>query len=328
MKKWKMIRGAEIIIENWVKIKKGDRLCIVTSNEHYKECRYMMDVAERHGARVNILFVDQEGIHVGNYFDDNPEIFRPYDVIIGASDYSIITTKAADVAIAEGKRLLSLPLSTNNKESMLGYDFLTMDPDETRITAETAMGMIGHPDEVHIKTDLGTDLYMSMKDRNYTFFNGQFWARHPFSSSSFEICIPIIETATRGTLVVDGSFGYIGKAKQPVRLQWEQGRIVDIEQNDEGKRLAEYFRSYEDDAMYVGGELGIGLNEISRCRGNCYIEDESTYGTFHIGVGRNVGLGGVHKASGHFDLVSKKPDIWFDNKLVMKHGSFLMPNND
>ena len=31
------------------------------------------------------------------------------------------------------------------------------------------------------------------------------------------------------------------------------------------------------------GELGIGLNELSKIEGNCYIEDESAYKTFHIG---------------------------------------------
>lgn len=50
--------------------------------------------------------------------------------------------------------------------------------------------------------------------------------------------------------------------------------------------------------MVVAAEFGIGLNTHSRCAGNCYIEDESTYGTFHIGFGRNIALGGVQDASG------------------------------
>ena len=54
--------------------------------------------------------------------------------------------------------------------------------------------------------------------------------------------------------------------------------------------------------------------------GNCYIEDESTFTTFHIGMGRNLALGGVHDAAGHFDLVFKYPTIYAGDVLIMKDG--------
>ena len=319
-------RGAKTVVDQWIRLRDQERLCIVTSKQHYDECVLMKEAAlSKHASAADILLVELEGIHVGDYFDQNPEVFDDYDVIIGASDYSIITTKAAERAISRGKRMLSLPLSTNNGESMLGFDFMMMDTDEARITAETAMGMIGQVNTIRIRTELGTDLTFSMKGRSYTFFNGTFWVRHPFSSASFEICMPIVENATNGTLVCDGSFGYIGKTEEPVHITLKDGRITEIEDNKEGRRLKEYFESYKDDRMYVAGELGIGLNEKSRCVGECYIEDESTYHTFHIGFGRNVGLGGKQKASGHFDLVTWDPDIWADGRLIMKHGDFVMP---
>lgn len=325
MEHFRMVRGARIIMRDWVKVHPGDKICLVTSVKHYSEVRLLQNAAEDLGGVVSILFVEQEGIHVGDYFDMNPQIFRPYDVIIGASDYSIITTKAAEIAVSSGKKMLSLPLSVNNGESMLGFDFITMDVDETRILAETAMGMIGHPSSVHITTALGTDLTFSMAGRDFTFFNGTFWPHHNFSSASFEICIPIVETATEGTLVCDGSFGYIGKVKSPVQIHFSHGRIDQIDDSPEGRRLADYIASYHDERMLVGGELGIGLNDKSRCAGECYIEDESTYGTFHIGLGRNIGLGGRQNASGHFDLVTWHPTISFDGRMVMKDGCMLMP---
>ena len=322
----KIAQGARAVINRWIRVRKGMSLCIVTSPLHLKECEYLKEEASKAGGIPTILLVEQEDIHVGEYFDENPDIFLPYDVIIGASDYSIITTKAADVALSAGKKVLSLPLSTSTSRSMLSFDFMFMDPAEARITAETAIGMIGKADTVHITTRSGTDLTMSIKDRPVSYFNGNFWPRHPFSSASFEIYCPIVETETEGTLICDGSFGYIGKVREPVRIEWKEGRIVSIEDSEEGRRLKTYFEQYHDTQMYVAGELGIGLNELSRCVGECYIEDESTYGTFHIGVGRNIGLGGKHEASGHFDLVTWHPTIWFDDKLIMKDGSFVMPD--
>lgn len=321
-----MRRGAKIVCTNWIKASPGEKICFVTSYKHEYECNLMLKYAKKLGADAYLLPVEGEGIHVGDYFDENPTIFKPYDVIIGATDYSIITTAAAEQAIKDGKRLLSLPLSTNTGTSMLAYNFMTMDCNDVRITAETAMGMIGRPSEVRITTDTGTDLTFSMKNRDFTFFNGTFWPRHNFSSASFEICIPIVETETNGILVCDGSFGYIGRAAKPVRIVYKSGRIQSIEDNDEGTRLKAYFESYSDPEMYVAAELGIGLNEKSRCAGECYIEDESTYGTFHIGMGRNIGIGGIHQASGHFDLVTWHPDIFFDGRKIMSHGSFLIPD--
>ena len=323
MEEWKLERGAETVIRKWIRLKKQERMCIVTSDQHYQEALLLEAAARKTGAAVSLMFVEQEGIHVGTYFDENPNIFNPYDVIIGASDYSILTTKAAERAMEKSKRLLSMPLATTSGESMLGFEFMTADPDWVYARGMQVLKAIPLPRKAHITTRLGTDLWISMNGRTPTVFNGQFWPGHHFSSSSFEICIPILEHCTSGVLVCDGSFSYIGRAREPVRMIFEDGRITEIEDTAEGNRLKEYFESYEDPEMYVAGELGIGLNPKSRCIGECYIEDESCLGTFHLGMGRNIGLGGIHHASGHFDLVTKSPDIEIDGIRIMKEGTFV-----
>ncbi|MCI2154025.1 MAG: hypothetical protein LKK26_04695 [Solobacterium sp.] len=129
MEEWKLERGAETVIRKWIRLKKEERLCIVTSGQHYMEALLLEAAARKAGAAVSLMFVEQEGIHVGDYFDENPNIFIPYDVIVGASDYSILTTKAAERAMEKSKRLLSMPLATTIGESMLGFEFMTADPD-------------------------------------------------------------------------------------------------------------------------------------------------------------------------------------------------------
>ena len=37
-------------------------------------------------------------------------------------------------------------------------------------------------------------------------------------------------------------------------------------------------------------------------------------------MGRNLSLGGVHNAAGHFDLVFQFPTIYADDTLIMKDG--------
>ena len=325
MDKSRMERGAHIIIDQWVNLKPDESLCIVTSNLHYQEALMLEDEALKRRGKVSVMIVPEEGIHVGNYFDDNPRIFDCYDVIIGASDYSIVTTKACDRAIRKGKKFLSLPLSTTNHESMLGFDFLTMDTDISKLKAEILIDHIKRCSAIRVETAAGTDLKFSMRRRKPGFFNGTFYTSCRYASASFEVFIPIVETATEGILMLDGSFGYIGKVNQPVRIHFENGKIVRIQDNESGRKLDAYMREYHDDRMYYGAEFGIGINSRSKCDGSCYIEDESTYGTFHIGLGRNIALGGKHEASGHFDLVTAKPTIYFDNSIVMKDGVITIP---
>ena len=41
--------------------------------------------------------------------------------------------------------------------------------------------------------------------------------------------------------------------------------------------------------------------------------------------GRNIALGGVQNAKGHFDLVCREPDIFTDNRQIMDRGKIIAP---
>lgn len=317
-------RGTKIIINNWMKIRPWDKLLIVTSDNHMKEAEILKHTAMKRSAFVSLLIVETKGRHVGIFFDKNETIFDDYTSIIAATDYSLVTTKAAKRAIQKHKKFLSLPLSTNDGLSMLGYDFLTMDTKKSRLMAKLIIKYLKHCSFIHIRTQIGTDLKMYKRGREPGFFNGVLKDGKGYSSASIEVYVPIEETKTTGIMVVDGSLGYIGRPAEPTKLIFLDGRIVDIEQTPTGKKLQKYMDDYEDSGIFVGGELGIGLNSFAKCRGHCYIEDESSYGTFHIGVGRNIGLGGCHEANGHFDLVCIDPDIFTDNRQIMSQGKIII----
>ena len=208
---------------------------------------------------------------------------------------------------------------------MLSYDFITMDTKKSKMMAMVVMKYISNSSMIQITTKAGTNLKVSKQGRNPGFFNGVVKDGNGYSSASFEIYVPIEESKTEGIMVVDGSLGYLGKPQNPIKIKFSGGKIIEIEQNSGGKALKEYIEKYKDSNMYIASEFGIGLNSYSKCRGNCYIEDESSYGTFHIGLGRNIALGGIQEASGHFDLVSLEPDIYADNRRIMQQGRFIVP---
>ena len=115
--------------------------------------------------------------------------------------------------------------------------------------------------------------------------------------------------------------GYIGLVERPLELGFENGRLTYIEPTPDGDRLRRFLESFDDPKMYRAAELGIGLNRLSRCRGASYIADESAFGTFHIGFGRNLALGGDHDAAGHFDIVVHNPTIFTGESVIMKNGA-------
>ena len=319
------LRGAKIIIHQWVKVRPWDNVLIVTGKDHMAEAQILKAVAQEKAKKVTILVVEKTGIHVGVFFDDNEEAFDPYSVVIAATEYSLVTTKAAKRAINKRKKFLSLPLSTNDGRTMLEYDFLMMDTKKSRLMAKVIMKYLHHSTKLRVTTPAGTNLQLSKIDRIPGFFNGVLKDGKGYSSASIEVYVPIEETKTEGIMVVDGSLGYIGRAEEPTKIVFHQGRIVDIEETVTGLKLKKYIEEYKDARIYIAGEFGIGLNSYSKCEGNCYIEDESSYGTFHIGLGRNIALGGIQNANGHFDLVCLEPDIYTDNRQIMQQGRIIIP---
>ena len=317
--------GAQIVITKWLKLKPWEPLLIVTSEEYIQEAHYLKRCALKRGARTDLMIVEKKGKQVGVFFDKNEFVFDGYKAVIGAADYSIVTTRAAKRAIARGSKFLSLPLLTNDKHSMLGYRFMRMDTKKSKLMARVIIKYLDASRVIRVTTKKGTDIRFYNHNRGAGFFNGVVKDGKGFSSASIEVYVPIEETKTVGTMILDGSLGYIGKVNQPFRIQLENGRITDIEENEDGRKLKEYLAEYQDDGMYVASELGIGLNSYAKCRGKCYIEDESAYGTFHIGFGRNIALGGIHEASGHFDLVAREPDIYVDNRMIMEQGKIIIP---
>lgn len=314
-----------IVIRDWLRLKPWEKLLIVTSENHLPEAEVLRRCAHKQSKSVDLMVVEKRGKHVGVFFDRHEDVFDGYHAVIGATDYSLVTTKAAKRAIKQRSKFLSLPLSTNNGRSMLSYRFMMMDTKKSKMMAGIIMKYLNASSFIHVRTELGTDLKLYKRNRRAGFFNGVVKDGNGFSSASIEVYVPIEETKTEGILVPDGSLGYIGRVEKPFHIYLEKGRIKEIEMTPEGERLKEYMSDFHDPGIYVASELGIGLNSYAKCRGNSYIEDESAYGTFHIGVGRNIALGGVHEANGHFDIVAGRPDIYADNRRIIERGKIIIP---
>lgn len=313
-------QGARIIVQHWLQAKPEDVLHFITDETKLREAEAFSQAAESFGAIPKVTILASDSVQAGDSVEEMRQIMSYANAIVGATNYSFITTPAVTYALRRGARFLSLPLSTNDGSSLMEQEFLRMDPRKAAALARPMLRSLRRWDSVHVTTKLGTDITLSVKGRKPGLFNGVAARPGACASASFEVYVPPVETETSGRVVLDGSMGYLGLVSEPLELRFEGGRLAEIADTADGRRLREYIESFGDGEMYCAAEFGIGLNQLSRCRGASYIEDESTYGTFHIGFGRNLALGGSHDAAGHFDIVVHSPTITAGQDVIMREG--------
>jgi leucyl aminopeptidase (aminopeptidase T) len=138
----------------------------------------------------------------------------------------------------------------------------------------------------------------------------------PATFPDIEINTSIVEDSGNGRIVIDGSISGAGVLDYPITLVVERGKIVDIEGGEEADQLRKRLDDFHDKNMYQIAEIGIGLNPEGCVRG-VIIEDESTLGTGHIGIGNNIFMGGMNQASSHIALVFTHPKIILDGKMII-----------
>lgn len=317
----KLEQGARIIVESWLHAQQEDVLHFITDETKLREAEAFAQATRRTGAIPKLTVLPADSIQSGDSIEQMRSILSYATAIVGATSYSFITTNAVDYALRHGARFLSLPLSTNCGQSLLEQNFLRMNPAAAARMGRPMLRRLKSCDSVRITTKLGTDITFSIRGRKPGIFNGVAARAGVCASASFEVYVPPVEDQTHGQVILDGSMGYIGLVKQPLELTFENGYLTHIGNTPDGQKLRAYLDHFGDPEMFCAAELGIGLNRLARCRGASYIEDESAYGTFHIGFGRNLALGGTHNAAGHFDIVIHKPTIYAGDTVLMKDGS-------
>lgn len=316
--------GISIIMNRWLGVRPGELILLVTDEAHRREMEAFDTWARGQDAVLKTIVVSSADVQRGTVIDDMAPLLASADVILGATEFSFITTRPVTEAVARGARFLSLPLSCADGTSLLENDFIDMDPAWAHRMAGSLFRVLNHSETIRVSTEKGTELTFRKRGRIAGSYCGRAERRGIVSSASFEVYVPIEEDQTEGRLVLDGSLGYLGLVQQPVEIRFEQGRLFIEKASPDGQRLTDYIKSFRDPKMFCSGEFGIGLNTVSCCRGVSYIEDESAYGTFHIGMGRNITLGGRQEATGHFDIVTHRPTITADTTVIMKNGEIVV----
>jgi leucyl aminopeptidase (aminopeptidase T) len=183
-------------------------------------------------------------------------------------------------------------------------------------------------DAVHVTSPLGTDLRLSIAGRQIAVDPGQIRAPGYYNLPAGECYVAPIETSANGILVVDKSFPDI-LIHEPIRLTFEQGRVVRIEGGAEAEQLRAVIADAETKPHGEGSrtiaELGIGTNPQARITGSV-MTDEKVMGTIHIAIGHNAvpPYNGQNVAPIHLDGVMGEPTLVVDGKTLIDRGDYLI----
>ncbi|TQK62874.1 leucyl aminopeptidase (aminopeptidase T) [Brevibacillus sp. AG162] len=237
------------------------------------------------------------------------------DVVVCVTQHSLTHTKARKEAAANGTRLATMPAIT---EDMFLAGAISADYTQVKALTERVTEMLTRASTVRIEK-AGKSLTFSIADRNGVPSTGMYV--NPGESGNLpsgEAYIAPLEGTAEGQILVDGSIAGIGKIDSPLLLTVQNGRITEAE----GTSAERLLQMLGDQDGRMLGEFGIGTNDKARITG-VVLEDEKVYGTIHVAFGSNNTFGGMIVAGVHIDLVVKEPDVYLDDKCIMKSGKLL-----
>lgn len=237
------------------------------------------------------------------------------DVVVCVTQHSLTHTKARKEAAANGTRLATMPSIT---EDMFLEGAIAADYTQVKALTERVTEMLTHARTVRIEK-AGKSLTFSIADRNGVPSTGMYV--NPGESGNLpsgEAYIAPLEGTAVGQILVDGSIAGIGKIDSPLLLTIQNGRIIEAE----GAMAERLLQTLGEQDGRMLGEFGIGTNDKARITG-VVLEDEKVYGTIHVAFGSNNTFGGTIVAGVHIDLVVKEPDVYLDDKCIMKNGKLV-----
>jgi leucyl aminopeptidase (aminopeptidase T) len=268
------------------------------------------------------------------------------NVIIWLSQFDDLEKFPADVRKAmisfwddvektvRGKPLLYVNLLSAGCIENMGIDYgrylesftkaVNVDYEKLRKVGDAFASELDGKKLVHVYDMKGTDLTFSIDKRHVgvevgtlkdCFSNGK---ECEVEVPGGEVYVAPVETSANGALVVEEFRDY---NIQNLELHFKKGKIASFKAEKGTDAFRDLLDKAEGDKDRIA-EFGIGINHAMKLTGY-RIYDEKALGTIHIAIGNNVHLGGVNKASIHWDFVLHSPNVEVDDVLLMKNGKFV-----
>jgi len=319
-------RGARIIIEECANIKSGEKVLVISDFNSVGTAELVAREAWAKKADVSILIMPPRKVDGEEPPKCVSEAMKKVDVILLAVSVSMTHTNASKEALGAGARILSL---TGVTEATIATEAFEADFKKERPICEEIAKKFSQGKEVRITSPSGTDLVLSAVGRQGNSHHCIIDSPGQFSAApNIEANFAPVEGTAEGMFVADLSIPYlgIGLLSEPIYFTIKKGKITKTEGGKQAEQIEKIWEEQNDPNVYNIAQVAVGLNpkikEAKGVLGCCY--DEGTYGTVHIGIGTSSNLGGVTKASTHFDALVNKPTVFVDGKKILEGGNVLI----
>lgn len=309
-------RGCKVVLKDCLDVKYGEKVLIVTDDAKLNIGSALYKEAKGLGAEAMLMVMEARKVSGEEPPAPVAKAMEEADVVICPTTSSLTHTNARINAVKRGVRIATMPGIT---EEMFAQGAMTANYQEVEALTLRLTELLSQAGQVRIVKE-GLTLSMSLKGRQGVASTGVY--KSPGMSGNLpsgEAYIAPLEGSAQGEMMIDGSMVGVGKLAEPLYVKLVDGLLTEIKGADADK--LQILLANERNASL--GELGIGTNKNAILCG-IILEDEKVYGTVHIAFGTNTSFGGQVKADCHMDGVILKPDVYFDDTLIMKQGEIMV----
>lgn len=308
-----LLRGARVAVGTCLRVKRGERVLVVTDPPRLRIGRAFIKAAQEAGAKTVLVCIP-----VGKRHGEEPPkvvatAMRLSDVVIAPTTFSFSHTRARLQATKAGARIVTMPKIT---AGMMSRGGMLADYDAVSRLTKRVAKRFERGREVEVRTPAGTELIFSIAGRKPHTDTGIFQAPGDFGNlPAGEVFIAPVEGTAEGVVVVDGSM--VDRKSGKVEISVKKGVAVEIS-GDHSQKIIRMLDEVGPKARNLA-EFGIGTNPKARLIGNV-LEDEKVLGTCHIALGDNSTFGGRVRVGIHIDGILLKPTVKLDGKILMRNG--------
>lgn len=171
--------------------------------------------------------------------------------------------------------------------------------------------MLSEAEWAHVKSEYGTDIEFSIKDRKGIPDTGLFHNPGEFGNlPAGEAFTAPVETEAYGRLVI--LYAPDRELERPITMKFIDGGVESIEGFEDYRYFIEDVFKKMPEARFIA-EFGVGTNPKAS-RPDNLLEAEKILGTVHIAIGDNHTFGGLNKVGFHTDYVVFKPTVLIGGK--------------
>lgn len=127
-----------------------------------------------------------------------------------------------------------------------------------------------------------------------------------------EVGIAPLEGKARGTINVEVGITGLGRIREPLFLEFEEGRLVGAT-GEKSTKLLDFVKSYKN--LDVLCEVAVGMSHIET-NSEWLFSEKKRLGYVHLGMGSNTRIGGMNYSERHLDFIIGRSEIKVDSGKV------------